>query len=254
MGDVPPRFWELFFELYESLPRQGPGDRASAERALALCRDLPPAPRILDVGCGTGGQTLHLVALTAGSVVAVDSHAPFVRRLERTVSERGLSGRVRPIAGDVAALGLPEASFDVVWSEGALYLLGLERALRLCRSLLRPGGSLVFTDAVWRRPDPPPHVKAGFDLDYPDMGDVSGVLGKLERCGLSFVGRFSLPDEAWWADFYAPMARRIEEMRAAHAGDAEAQAVLDRLAEEPEVHRLHSSFYAYECFVARRPR
>ena len=63
VSEPTPRFWEIFFELFEGLPRQGPGNRASAERALGLCRGLPPAPAVLDLGCGVGGQTLHLAEL-----------------------------------------------------------------------------------------------------------------------------------------------------------------------------------------------
>ena len=50
--------WERF-EVFEALPRQGPGDRACAERALALCDELPATPRILDLGCGVGAQTMQ---------------------------------------------------------------------------------------------------------------------------------------------------------------------------------------------------
>jgi SAM-dependent methyltransferase len=252
MNEPTPRFWELFFELYEALPRQGPGNRACAARALSLCRDLPPSPAVLDLGCGVGGQTLHLAALTAGSIVALDRHAPSIERLKTTVAGCGLSQRVRPLVGDMAQPGLPPGSFDLVWSEGALYLIGIENALRVCRSLLRPGGLLAFTDAVWRKENPPPDVKAGFELDYPAMGWVPDVLAAIETCGFSLLGHFTLPDEAWWDDFYTPMQRRIEELRARYASDGEALAVLDRLAQEPLMHRAHSEYYAYEFFVARR--
>ena len=30
------------------------------------------------------------------------------------------------------------------------------------------------------------------------------------KSGFSLVGHFSLPDEAWWDDFYTPMEHRIE--------------------------------------------
>jgi SAM-dependent methyltransferase len=249
-----PRFSEIFFELYEGLPRQGPGNRACAEKALALCRDLPHAPSVLDLGCGVGGQTLHLAELTSGSIVAIDRHAPSVERLQATVAERGLGERVRPVVSDMARPGMPPASFDLIWSEGALYNIGIESALRICHGLLRRGGYLAFTDAVWRGEDPPPEVKASFDLDYPTMGRTADVLATIERAGLALVGHFTLPDDAWWDDFYTPMERRIEELRGRYAGDAEALSVLDRLAEEPDMHRRHSDYYAYAFFVARRPR
>ncbi len=252
MTDLTPRFWEVFFEMYEGLPRQGPGNRGSAARALGLCQGLPPTPAVLDVGCGVGGQTLHLAELTDGSITAMDSHAPFVAALTAAIRERGLAQRVRALVGDMARPPLPPGSFDLVWSEGALYTIGLEKALHVCRGLLRPGGHLAFTDAVWRKDDPPRAVKASFDLDYPSMGRSEDTQAAIARCGLTLLGHFTLPDEAWWDDFYTPMQTRIEHLRRKYAGDAEALDALEHLAAEPELHRAHSEYYAYEFFVARR--
>lgn len=252
MSEQTPRFWQILFELFESLPRQGPGSRDCTARALALIRDLPPAPAVLDLGCGTGGQTIDLAELTSGTIVAVDSHAPSIERLRATAVRLGLSERVSPMVGDMANPGLPPGSFDLVWSEGALYNLGIENALLICRGLLRPGGCLAFTDAVWLRDDPPPEVKESFDLDYPTMGKVSDVLAIIDRSGFSLTGHFTLPEEAWWEDFYTPMETRIEELRGRYGDDDEALAVLDQLAQEPAMHRRHSGCYAYEFFVARR--
>jgi SAM-dependent methyltransferase len=253
VSDPTPRFGEIFFELYEALPRQGPGNLTCTTRALGLCHGLPPSPVVLDLGCGVGGQTLHLAELSSGPIVAIDSHAPSIERLTATAAERGLSHRVRPMVGDMAHPDQPPESFDLIWSEGALYNIGIENALRVCLSLLRPGGHLAFTDAVWRQENPPPEVKASFDLDYPTMGRVPDVLAAIERCGLSLIGHFTLPDEAWWDDFYTPMQRRIEELRGKYVADGGALAALDQLAREPEMHRRHSKYYAYEFFVAARP-
>ena len=254
MQHEPPRFWKLFFEVFESLPRQGPGNRASAERALALCTELPDSPRILDLGCGVGGQTLQLAELLEhASIMAVDSHAPSIERLRAETRKHGLAHRLSAIVGDMARLELAPESFDLVWSEGALYSIGLEAALRVCYGLLRPGGYLAFTDPVWRTDDPPPAVKAGFEQEYPTMGTLEDDLAAIRQSGFQLVGHFTLPDEAWWDDFYTPMEKQIAALRDQYVRDAEALAILDRLAEEPEMHRRHAGCYAYEFFVARRP-
>lgn len=246
-----PRFREIFFQVYQELPRQGPGSRACAERALDLCRNLPASPLVLDLGCGTGGQTIHLAELLDGPIVAIDNHAPSIDRLKTVLAERGLSQRVTALVADMSKLERPAEGFDLIWSEGALYSIGIDNALRLCRGLLREGGYLAFTDAVWRKDNPPREVKASFDLDYPNMANTGQVLAGIEASGLELIHHFTLPDEAWWGDFYTPMLRRIAELKAKYINDHEALMVLDQLAREPELHRRYSEYYAYEFFVAR---
>jgi SAM-dependent methyltransferase len=252
MNEPGPRFWDIFFEVYEYLPRQGPGNRACAVRALGLCHELRNNPAVLDLGCGTGGQTLYLAEFTSGSIVAVDNHAPGIERLQGSIAALGLSHRVSAIVGDIAHPELSPASFDLISSEGALYSIGLRKALSVCHGLLRPGGYLAFTDAIWRKENPPSEVRAGFDLDYPAMGWLDDDLAAIQDEGFEIVGHFSLPDEAWWDDFYTPMENRIMELRGRYANDVEASKILDQLAAEPELHRRYSDFYGYEFFVARR--
>ncbi len=246
------RAHEMFMEVFESLPRQGPGNLASTLWALSRCQELPRAPQILDLGCGSGAQTLHLAAATDGSIVAIDRHPPLVERLRAAVEARGLGERVEARVADMAALDLPPERFDLVWSEGALYHLGLEAALPMCRRLLRPGGYLAFTEAVWRTADPPREVREAF-ADYPAMGRAEDVRSLLEATGFAVIDELELPPEAWWDDFYAPMERRIASLRAKHAGDAGALAALDEVAREPAMHRRCGHCYGYTFFVARRP-
>lgn len=138
MSDPSPGFREIFFEVYEDLPKQGPGNRACAARALGLCHELPESPAILDLGCGVGGQTLHLAELTSGSILAIDSHAPSIERPKGTVAGRELSQRIHALVADMANPALPLGNYDLIWSEGALYNIGIGNALRICHGLLRP--------------------------------------------------------------------------------------------------------------------
>ncbi|MFP4367649.1 MAG: class I SAM-dependent methyltransferase [Bacteroidales bacterium] len=253
MNELSPRFWKIFFEVYENLPRQGPGNLACSAQALDLCSGLPKSPVILDLGCGVGAQTFYLAELTTGLIEAVDNHAPFVGLLQAAAAKRELSRRIHARVGNMANLEFQPGSFDLIWSEGALYSIGLRNALHICHGLLRPGGYLSFTDAIWRKENPPPAVKAGFDFDYPTMGSLVDDLAVIQDCGFELTGHFTLPDEAWWDDFYTPMENRIKELRGKYANVKEDSAILEQLAAEPDMHRRYSDFYAYEFFVARRP-
>lgn len=148
MTEPSPLFWHIFFQVYEPLPRQGPGNRACAARALQLCVGLPAAPMVLDLGCGVGGQTLQLAELLPSSVItAVDCHAPSIERLQAAVAARDLSHRLRPLVGDMATIALEPASFDLVWSEGALYnLASRPRSVAAATCCARA--------ATWRSPTP----------------------------------------------------------------------------------------------------
>jgi SAM-dependent methyltransferase len=243
----------VFYEVFEALPRQGPGSRECTARALALCRELPAAPRIVDFGCGGGAQTLDLAAITDGTIDAIDAHRPLVERLARVVAERGWAGRVRPAIGDMARPSLAPASVDLVWSEGAAYAIGVATALAAWRPLLRPGGYVAFTHLAWLRDDPPAELRAYWQREYPEIAAPEATLALAREAGFEVVGHFPLPFAAWWDDFYTPMEARVRAARAAHAGDPAARAALDAIAEEIELHRRFGAHYGYVFFVLRRP-
>ncbi len=78
------RFWEMFFKVFEGLPRQDPGNLACAMKAIDLCCDLPSTPAVLDLGCGVGGQTLYLAELLQDTfITAMDRHLPSIENCRR---------------------------------------------------------------------------------------------------------------------------------------------------------------------------
>lgn len=86
------------------------------ERELFLRHGLPPAPRILDVACGTGEISLRLAELFPDSdVTGVDlEEAHLARARARADARPELGGRVRFARGDAFALDLADESFDLV--------------------------------------------------------------------------------------------------------------------------------------------
>jgi SAM-dependent methyltransferase len=241
----------LFFELFSGLPRQGPGDARSTLRALALVPPLGPRSRVLDLGCGTGSQTLTLARACPARFVGVDNHPPFVEELRRAARALGLGERVAACVGDMRQPAFAPGSFDLVWSEGAVYVAGFEAGLREWRPLLAPGGRVAVTEACWTRPDPPPDCAAFWAEEYPAIRDVAGRLAAIAACGYETVGHFTLPASSWWDDYYRPLEANLARFRERHRGEGDAGGLADQVGREIDVWRRFSGWYGYEFFVMR---
>ena len=244
---------DLIFRLYEGTPRQGPGNAASTRRAFAMLPRLPERPRILDVGCGSGAQTRELAELTHGLVLAVDIHLPFLHDLRASVMRGGARlGRIRPVAASMMFLPFKDGAFDLIWSEGAMYIMGFGEGLRSWRRLLRPRGCLVVSEATWLRDDPPAELGEFWAAGYPSMTTIAANLSTARAEGYEILGHFVLPESAWLDDYYAPLERRLAEFRAGNAGNAEAEALAAETEREISFYRRFSAWYGYVFYVLTR--
>ena len=245
------RMTMLFFEMFSGLPRQGPGDAESTLRALALVPGLGPGTRVLDVGCGTGLQTRVLARSSPVRLVAVDNHPPFVDELNRQARVLGIADRLEARVGDMRQLDFPSGSFDVVWSEGAIYVMGFEAGLREWRRLLAPAGHQAATEVAWMKADPPPDCAAFWARESPAIRPVPDLLRAIEECGYQTVGHFPLPPSSWWDDYYRPLQQNVKQFRERHRGEDDAQALADQVQREIDVWHAYSDNYSYEFFVMR---
>ena len=239
-----------FYELFDGLPRGGPGDNASTRKAWGAMEDVPPAPEILDIGCGPGMQTMELARLSKGRITALDNHQPFLDKLEREADRLGLSGHIKTLNKSMFEMDFPPRSFDVIWSEGAIYFLGFENGLNICRPFLREGGHIAVTEAVRLKPDLPDSVKKLWE-EYPALTTVKDNLEIIRRTGLRIIDHFILPARSWLDDYYDPMEQRIAELRKKYVGNTEALGTFAVCQHEIDIFREYSGFYGYTFFVMR---
>ena len=241
----------LFHEIFTGLPRQGPGDAASTLRALALVPGVGPDTRVLDIGCGTGLQTRTLAQRSLARIVAIDNHPPFVEELDRQARALGIADRIEARVGDMRHLDFPPGSFDLLWCEGAIYVIGFETGLTEWRRLLAPGGHLVVSEACWMKPDAPPECAAFWASEYPAIRDAPAFLRAIDECGYDTVGHFAVPPSAWWDEYYCPLQQNVTLFRERHRGEADAQELADSVQREIDIWHAYSDFYSYQFFVMR---
>lgn len=242
---------ELLEELYKGLRRLGPGNTQSTLKALSMCKQLPDAPDILDIGCGTGAQTLDLALATTGTITAIDLIPTFLEQLNASIQEQGLQNRITVCEGDMNHLPFADQSFDLVWSEGAAYIMGFDNALTEWKQLLRPGGYLVISEASWFKANPPAKLKTFWDENYPAIRSVQHNLATARSLGWKTVANFHLPDDAWKTDYYGPLKIRLEDFRKENRNDKDAQNVADMTDDEMLLFDNYSDYYGYEFYVMR---
>jgi len=102
---------------------------------LDVLRPLRPTA-LLEVGCGWGELAERMAVELECRVVAIDQSP----RMVELARQRAVDARV----GDVQELDFPHGAFDAVVAAWMLYHVpDLDRALRECARVLRPGGVLV---------------------------------------------------------------------------------------------------------------
>lgn len=241
---------KYFYELFEKLPRQGPGCRDATMRALGLLADLPANPMVLDIGCGSGMQTLVLAEELKTRIVAIDNHRPLLDTLNLSASQAGLDIETRELS--MVEMPFAPESFDLLWAEGSIFIIGLSNGLHDFARYLKPGGYLAFTELCWFVDNHPDEVRAFFAAEYPDIKTIAEVRQMAADSGYRVIDSFNLPDSAWWDDYYTPMLERIKELKPRNSGMAEAEVVYARCEAEIDMFRRHSACYGYTFFVLRR--
>ncbi len=241
-----------FLEIYGTLPRAGPGSAADTRRAFDCIHGLPESPRILDLGCGPGAQTVELLRLCPGVVVAVDLLHRMVARTEALARDAGLLDRVEIVQADMATLELEPRSFDLVWSEGALYFMGFEAGLARVFELLRPGGWAAVSEAVWTSEERSEGALAFWE-EYAGIDTVGAKAAQIQAAGYEEVRHHILPRSAWMDAYYTPMKRRCDSLEALWADDSAGQAALASARDEIAGFERDGHTFSYAFFVMRRP-
>jgi SAM-dependent methyltransferase len=122
--------------------------RTAENSAAYLLPHLRPGIDLLDVGSGPGTITVDLAERVApGRVTALEASEEALALTRAEVERRGCD-TVDHVVGDVHALDLPSASFDVVHAHQVLqHLADPVAALREMIRVCRPGGLVAVRDA-----------------------------------------------------------------------------------------------------------
>ena len=112
-----------------------------ARRVKMLSKHLGPGMSVLELGCGTGYFTREL-ARSGADIVAIDV-SPELLEIARA---NCCAPNVRYEIQNAYALSYPDQMFDSVVGSSVLHHLEIEEALREIHRVLKPGGTIYFTE------------------------------------------------------------------------------------------------------------
>jgi len=188
-------------------------------------------PRILDIGCGSGVPTIELAKLSDGEIIGIDIDQSLLNNLNRKIEDEGFSGRVRTMKCSLFEIDLPDESFDIIWAEGSIWIIGFEKGLKEWRRLLKSNGFLVVHD---------------------EIKTVSNELKKISSCGYKLIDHFSLPEDAHWTEYYRPLEIRIKELRKKYNNDPEALKILKQHQNEIDMVKTNPKDYTSAFYLMQK--
>lgn len=164
-------------------------------------------PRILDVGCGTGETILELARLSDGQIIGIDIDQKALDKLSEKIKRTSLTEQVKIVKCSIINMTFPDESFDIIWAEGTIFIIGFQKGLKEWGQFLKPLGFLVVHD---------------------EMSDIPKRLALIPVCGYKLVDYFIISKDVWWNEYYYPLEKKIQELRAKYSDNIEVQTILDK--------------------------
>lgn len=170
-----------------------------ANDVLASKAGIARAHHVLDVCSGMGGPARYLANRLGCRVTGLDLTESRYRSATRLTQWVRLEHLVDFRLGNALDMPFGDASFDVVIAQEAwCHVPDKARLIAECARVVKPGGTIAFTDILAREPLRPAEMeRLRRDMAFPTLETLDGYAKLLTDCGCPVVERDDL--SAYWA-------------------------------------------------------
>ena len=240
---------DFIISFHTKLYRQGPGSDEETHRAIKLTGlSESHELNVLDLGCGTGAQTNVLANHLNGIITALDLFQPFLDELEHRIK----SPNVRTFQGSMDDLPFEKESFDLIWSEGAVYNMGFENGLKYLHPFLKKNGVIALSEITWLTNERPAEIETYWNTEYPEIDNAQGKIRTLHKSGYQLLDHFILSEESWLSNYYSPLEKELATLKEDHSIDKELKEVIQSYQNEIELYKRFKAYFGYSFYVARK--
>jgi len=210
--------WSAFFAVHRDLPREGPGLAEDVAWVGELI-GISPQGHLCDAGCGPGGDLAALRQLVPqGRIDGFETVPHFVEAARKKFPG---DPSVRIVAESMERLSGP---YDLIWSAGAVYFLGVARALNAWRGALTDQGAVAFSHPCLFTDAPSKEALAFWEAEPGGIETEPATRAKIAAVDWRVLAARPLSDAAW-ASYYEPLVARCDALEAAGVSEPVAGAI-----------------------------
>jgi ubiquinone/menaquinone biosynthesis C-methylase UbiE len=243
--------WELLLKIHKDMPRQGSGRDEYTQKAFEMIPKIKK-PKILDIGCGPGMQTIKLAKLSGGEIIGIDIVEQFLDQLRESIVKENLKDRVKAVNQSMLEIKYPKDFFDIIWSEGSIFVIGFEKGLAEWKKFIKSNGFLGVHEMAWINDNPPMEIKDYWQKVYPEINTIKNHKKIIKKCGYKLLGYFPLPEDAWWEFYYHPLEKRLKGLKKKFKNNLKALEMINQEKEEIDMFRKYNHWYGSVFYVMQK--
>jgi SAM-dependent methyltransferase len=252
MKDKRPAIFDLLIETHEKLERQGPGSPEMTVKALSFIDNHDKFSRVVDLACGTGGQTMVLAQNITGNITGVDICPGFINIFNDNVKKLNLRERVTGIVGSMENLLFQKEEFDLIWSEGAIDSIGFEKGIKYWNSFLKKNGYIAVTCPSWFTDERPAEIEKFWVDAVHGLGEIGYNISIMQKAGYDFVAAFALPEKCWTDNYFIPREAAEKALLEKYPGNKTAEDYVENMKYEVELYSKYKQYYGYVFYIGKK--
>ena len=242
---------DLLIESHLDLERQGPGSPEMTLKALSFIESHERISKVLDLGCGTGGQTMILAQNLNAEITGIDQIKEFIDIFNDNAKKQNLQDRVKGIVGSMEELPFAEEEIDLIWSEGVLASEAFEKMLNYWNGFLKKDGYVAITSPSWFANEPPADAEKFWNDAGEKLVTIENNIEVMKKAGYEVVATFTLPEECW-DNYFTPRTNAENALLAKYPGNKVAEEYVEAEKYEVELYSKYKQHYGYVFYIGKK--
>jgi hypothetical protein len=151
-------------------------------------------------------------------------------------------------------LPFEKEEFDLIWSEGAIDAIGFEKGLTHWNGFLKMNGYASVTCPCWFTDEHPAEVERFWADAGSGLNTIEHNISAMQRAGYAPMAVFTLPEQCWTDNYFAPRAEAEKALLTRHAGNKTAEAYVKNDQYEVELYSKYKQHYGYAFYIGKKRR